>query len=67
MADFLGAVALNHVQFQQDVAIAALKQDFDAQEQVVQLVAQTSGSGELSSGPQRLNAEGRGQVVNLLA
>jgi|GEM_PF-904941 len=66
MADVLGALALNQVQFQQEVAIAVLKQDFDAQEQVAQLVAETAGSGQLAAGPQPLNAQGLGQIVNEL-
>lgn len=67
MADILGALALNQAQYQQQLSIAALKQSLDAQDQVVQLVAQTAGTGgQLSSGPQPLNASGTGQVVNVL-
>ncbi len=62
MADILGAVALNQVQFQQSLAIALTKQNLDAQAQIVDLVAQAAGTGSSQS----LNSSGTGQVVNLL-
>lgn len=67
MADVLGAIALNQAQFQQQMSIALLKQNLDAQDQVLQLVSEVAGTGELASGDQPLNASGPGQIVNTLA
>ena len=67
MSDILGALALNQSQFQRDVAIAIAKSSLDQQSQVVDLVAQVSGTAPLQSGERPLNAEGRGQIVNVLA
>lgn len=66
MADILGAIALNQAQFQQQMSIALMKQNFDAQDQVVQLVAEAAGTGELASPDQPLNSSGPGQIVNTL-
>lgn len=67
MSDILGALALSQAQYQQQVSIAALKQDLEAQDQITQLVAQAAGTeAALSSGPQPLNSDGTGQVVNML-
>ena len=67
MSDILGALALNQSQFQRDVAIALAKNSLDQQAQVVDLVAQVSDTAALQSGDQPLNAEGLGQIVNVLA
>lgn len=66
MADVLGALALTQATFQRDLSIALLKSDLDAEAQVADLVAQVAGGGTLSSGPQPLNTEGTGQVVNVI-
>lgn len=67
MSDILGALALSQAQYQQQLSIAVLKQNLDSQDQVTQFVAQVAGTeSALSSGPQPLNSEGTGQVVNLL-
>ncbi|MEC9265149.1 MAG: putative motility protein [Alphaproteobacteria bacterium] len=67
MADVLGVLALNQAQYQQQMSIALLKQNLDAQDQVTQLVAQAAGTAAPASGDQPLNASGPGQIVNTLA
>jgi hypothetical protein len=60
MADIAGVLALNQVQFQQDLAIALTKQNFDAQKAVINMVSEIAGTGA-----QPLNSSGSGQVVNV--
>ena len=66
MADIAGAVALNNLQFQQQLQISVLKSQQDAVQQVVEFVAE-SGANLASSGSQPLNVEGLGQIVNEIA
>lgn len=67
MSDILSAVALTQSQFQRDMAIALARNSLDQQSQVLDIVEQASGATPLQSGDQPLNAEGLGQVVNILA
>jgi ubiquinone biosynthesis protein UbiJ len=61
MADIFGVLALNQAQFQQQLSITLLKQNLEQQEQVAQLIADSTRA---SSGNLQLNAEGLGQVIN---
>ncbi|NMM45543.1 hypothetical protein HH303_13695 [Rhodospirillaceae bacterium KN72] len=65
MSDILGAVALQQAQFQQQLGIALLKQDFAQQEQILQIVDDAGAAAQ--SGSQSLNSSGTGQIVNILA
>jgi hypothetical protein len=60
MADIAGVLALNQVQFQQNLAIALTKQNFDAQKDVINMVTEAAGTGA-----QSLNSSGTGQIVNV--
>ena len=64
MSDILSAVALQQAQFQQQLGIALLKQDFAQQEQILQIVDDAGAAAQ--AGAQPLNSSGTGQIVNIV-
>ena len=66
MADIAGALALNNLQFQQQIGIAVFKSQQESVQQIIDSVVTSGDTLAAPSGAQALSADGLGQIINQL-